>query len=105
MITSVSSRRHGESDILIPEFHDVWKQQVAVSPSNMSYRPARRSEQAHVVDLNVYPSIPGTLTSLGSAVIQIVGSGSLTKGLMDAGLPVSCVSLQTYVLNFFWFQD
>jgi hypothetical protein len=92
MITSTSSRRNGESNILIPDYQDeMWKQQAMVFASNVSYMPSRRSEQAHVVDLNVYPSVPGSLTTLGSAVIQIVGSGSLTKGLIDAGLPVSCV--------------
>ncbi len=91
MIVSTSSRRQGE--FLIPEYQDdMLKQQILVSKSN-STRSFRRSEQAHNVDLSVYPSIPGSLTTLGSSVIQIVGSGSLTKGLADAGLPVIFVSL------------
>jgi hypothetical protein len=89
MIVSASSRRHEVSDILIPEYHenDLLKQEV-VYPLNGS-QSLRRSEQSHTVDLNVYPSTPGSLTALGSAAIQIVGSGSLTKGLNDAGLQVN----------------
>jgi hypothetical protein len=100
MIVSTSSRRNKESEHFFPEEQDnVWGKQAAMSTTNSSQRAALRREQAHIVDLNVYPAIPGSLTTLGSAVIQVVGSGSLTKGLMDAGLPVSFVSWLICILH------
>ena len=85
MIASTSSRRYDKSISEIQD--DQLKQQEGGSTSDRS----RRSEESHIVDLNVYPSTPGSLTPLGSTVIQIVGSGSLTKGLNNAGLQVTWV--------------
>ena len=58
-----------------------------VANGSQYYRQLR-SVQAVNVGVNVYPESASSLTQLGSAVFQMVGSGALTQGLNNAGLQV-----------------
>ena len=52
-----------------------------------------RRTQSISVGLNVYPESPASLTDLGSTIMNLVGSGTLTQALNNAGMQVKAAEL------------